>query len=117
MGLVWATRIALYAQLLLGFDRFSNPTTGLTQNLHLLFGILIAALAFVAFRPIPGLPTPGPRPAARFLSLVPLAVGLYFRAAGQVPAVLVILHVLLAFATLAVVEIAAARQRRATLPA
>src|SRR6266508_3567045 len=105
MGLVWATRIALYAQLLLGFDRLSPTSADLTRTMHLLFGVLVAALAFVAFRPVPGLRDPGPRRAARFFPLVPLTIGLYFRLAGGVLPALVAAHVILAFATVAFIEI------------
>jgi hypothetical protein len=112
VALVWAVRILLYAQLLLGFDRFSRGGSGLTQDLHLVFGVIIAALALVAFRPVPGLREPGPRQAARFGPLAPLAIGLFFRATGMVLTPLVVLHVILAFAVVAFVEVAAARQKR-----
>lgn len=112
MALVWATRIALYAQLLLGFDRYSRGGVSITRELHLGLGIAVAILALVAFRPVPGLVNPGPRQLARFLPLAPLAIGLYFRATGMTLTPLVIAHIILAFVTVACVEIAAARQRR-----
>ena len=112
MRLVWAARIALYVQLLLGFDRWSRMEPGLTQNLHLGIGILVAVLCLIAFRPVPGLVDPGPRQLARFLPLAPLALGLYFRFIGPIYTPLLIAHVILAFLTVAFVEIAAARQRR-----
>ena len=85
---------------------------GVTQNLHLGVGVLVAVLCLVAFRPVEGLVDPGPRQLARFLPLAPLALGLYFRFIGPIYTPLLIAHVILAFLTLAFVEIAAARQRR-----
>lgn len=112
MGLVWGARVAVWVQLLLGFDRFSRGGPGVTRELHLGMGILVAVLCFLAFRPVEGLASPGPRVLARFLALAPLAIGLYFRFVGPIYSPLVILHVILAFATAACVEIAAARQKR-----
>ena len=112
MALVWAARIVLYAQMLLGFDRYSRMEPGVTQNLHLGFGLLAAVLCLIAFRPVPGLINPGPRQVARFMALAPLALGLYFRFIGPIYTSLLILHISLAFLTVAFVEIASARQRR-----
>ena len=112
MAIVWAARVALYVQLLLGADRWSRMEPGLTQELHLGVGILVGALCLVAFRPVPGLADPGPRVLARFLPLAPLAIGLYFRFVGPIYTPLLILHVILAFLSVAFVEIAAARQRK-----
>ena len=99
--------------MVLGFDRYSRMEPGVTQNLHLGLGVLVAVLCLIAFRPVPGLENPGPRQLARFSPLVPLAIGLYFRFGGSIYPPLLIAHVLLAFLTVAFVEIAAARQRRA----
>ncbi len=121
MGLVWALRIALYAQFLLGFDRIRavmgsvSTSSGITQDLHLGLGVIIAALALVAMAPVPGndAANPSVRPIARFLPLAPLLIGLGFRFAGLYSHALMGVHVLLAFAVMACVEISAARQRRA----
>ena len=130
MAIVWALRIALYVQLLLGFDRLTNYVrllTGgagdaaaagggrMTQDLHLTLGLVVAVLALFVFRPLAGVPNLPVRTAAWFLPLAPLALGLGFRFAGLANPVLVGLHVLLAFAAIGCVEIAAARQRRAML--
>jgi hypothetical protein len=112
MALVWAARIALYVQLLLGFDRWTRMEPGIMQELHYGVGILAAILCLIAFRPVPGLTNPGPRVAARFMAFGPLALGLYFRYVGPIYTPLLIAHVILAFLTVAFVEIAAARQRR-----
>ena len=85
---------------------------GVTQDLHLGVGVLVAVLCLVAFRPVEGLVDPGPRQLARFLPLAPLALGLYFRFIGPIYTPLLIAHVILAFLTVAFVEIAAARQRK-----
>jgi hypothetical protein len=120
MALVWTLRILLYAQLLLGFDRFSGSGGTLTRELHLTFGILVAILALIVFRVRPGTPDVPTRQVAQFLLLVPLALGLTFRFGGlnELPTVgplLVALHVLLAFASVGVVEVTVGRQRRASL--
>ena len=81
--------------------------------MHLGLGVLVAVLCLIAFRPLPGLENLGPRQLARFFPLVPLAIGLYFRFGGLIYTPLLIAHVILAFLTVAFVEIAAARQRRA----
>src|SRR5688500_7974730 len=112
MRLVWAARIALYGQVLLGLDRWSRMEPGVTQNLHLGLGVLVAGLCLVAFRPVPGLVDAGPRQLAQFLPLAPLALGLYFRFIGPINTPLLIAHVALAFISVAFVEIAAARQRK-----
>ena len=112
MALVWAARITLYVQMLLGFDRHSRPAPGVTQDLHLGIGVIVAGLCLVAFRPVEGLVNPGPRQLARFLPLAPLAIGLYFRFVGPIYTPLLILHIILAFLSVGFVEIAAARQRK-----
>ena len=112
MALVWAARVAIYVQLLLGLDRFTRGGPGVTRELHLGIGVLVAVLCLVAFRPLAGLVDPGPRVLARFLPLAPLAIGLYFRATGLISTPLVIAHIILAFLTVAFVEIASARQRK-----
>ncbi|HEU5315710.1 MAG TPA: hypothetical protein VFX49_06335, partial [Chloroflexota bacterium] len=55
----------------------------------------------------------------RFGPLAPLAIGLYFRFGGPTAIItpLVVAHVILAFASVAFVEVAAARQRRGMDPA
>jgi len=118
VAFVWAVRILLYGQLVLGFDRFTNNGGRLSQELHLTFGILIGVLALYAFRPLPDVLMVPVRTAARFLPLAPLVIGLGFRFLGwyalpDITPILVVLHVALAFATVGAVEVAAARQKRA----
>lgn len=108
-------RLALYFQLLLGLGRMFGYVThqGLWE-LHLGIGALIVVLAIGALRPIPRLTNPGPRAAARWFPLLPMAVGLamYFGMIGGRPVVM--LHALLGVITIGLVEVAAGRQRRAS---
>jgi hypothetical protein len=122
MVLVWTLRVLLYAQLLLGFDRFSGSGGTITRELHLTFGFIVSLLALFVFRRREGTPDVPTRRAAQLLPLLPLALGLAFRFAGLhllpgVGTLLVALHVILAFATVGVVEVTAGRQRRALLAA
>jgi hypothetical protein len=118
--LLWLLRIALYVQLALGLVQLAPRLglgSGLPRNvweLHLGLGILIALLAIVALRPRPLASVTAPTTAARFLPLLPLALGLAFTA-GVAPrsTELVVVHALLGLAAIALVELAAARQRRA----
>lgn len=114
MRLVWVLRIALVVQLLLGFERLIGTGGGrLVADLHLGLGLLIAVLAPIVFRPLPELPSMPIRRLARFAPLAPLFVGLGMRYGNFDRTIFIPLHVVLAFATIAIIEIAAARQRRA----
>jgi hypothetical protein len=122
--LSWPLRIVLYIQLLLGMDRLSKGGGQTMSDLHLGLGIIVAVLALIVFRPLPELAGKPPLPirtAARFAPLAPLAVGLGFRFLGwstdmDLRPVLIPLHIALAFAAVALVEIAAARTRRLLAP-
>lgn len=107
-------RVALYLQLALGLGRF----TGLISDrrvweTHLSLGLLIAVLALVALRPRSAAPADPLGRLARFAPLAPLALGLGMRLGllGGPPVVLG--HMTLGLATIALVELAAARHRRA----
>lgn len=114
MVLILLLRIMLYIQLILGAIRYLWPGTlpRSIWDLHLGFGILIAALALFAFRPRLTAGGAGIQLAARFMPLLPLALGLGFRLNLFDSGTLVLIHILLALATIAVVEMAAARRRR-----
>jgi hypothetical protein len=122
LALLWSLRVALYIQLVLGLIRYITAYTGWTPglvlsgplwNLHPGLGILIAILALIALRPLPGVPQSGVRTAARFMPLAPLALGLGLITDALGGAAVVGLHMLLGIVTIALVEMAAARQRRA----
>lgn len=115
-------RIMLYLQLLLGLDRFLIQFAILPEDLavpprvwdwHLLLGILIALLALYRLRPMRGISYSDRRIAARFLPLLPLALGIGFRLRVFDGIELVSLHAVLGLATIALVELSAAQERRA----
>lgn len=109
-------RLALYVQLLLGLGRFAGliPQQQIWE-IHIGLGVIIAVVALIVLRPIPRsrLLDPGPRSAARWFPLLTLAVGLamYFGYIGG--RTIVMIHMLLGIITIGLVEVAAARQRRA----
>jgi hypothetical protein len=122
LALLLVLRIALYIQLVLGLIRYVTAYTGWTPgfvlagplwDLHPGLGILIAILALIAFRPLTGVPQNGIRTAARFMPLAPLALGLLLLFDVLGGAAIVGIHMLLGVITIALVEMAAARQRRA----
>lgn len=107
-------RVSLYAQVILGVVLFANP--GLRpalRDLHMGVGLLAAVLALVALRPLPAVPASTVRLVARFLPLLPLVIGLGIRFALWGGPAIFVVHALLGFATVAVVEMAAGQQRRA----
>jgi hypothetical protein len=111
-------RIVLYIQLLLGLVRYFGPLAGFTLNqriweTHISLGVLIAILALYALRPLPGVLNTGIRLAARFMPLLPLALGLGFLLQIVPTGAFVILHMLLGLATIALVEMASGQERRA----
>ncbi|HEY8475699.1 MAG TPA: hypothetical protein VIN09_02385 [Chloroflexota bacterium] len=113
---LWLLRIALYLQVLLGLGRFFGLVT--QQRLwetHITLGIVITILAIVALRPTARIPQDGVRRLARFVPLAPLALGLAmtFDLLNGRPLAIVLVHMALGLATVALVEMAAARQRRA----
>lgn len=114
MVLILLLRILLYLQLILGAIRYLSPGTlsRSVWDLHLGFGVLIAALALFAFRPRLSSGGAGIELAARFMPLLPLALGLGFRLDLFHSGTLVLLHIVLALLTIAAVEMAAARRRR-----
>lgn len=112
-------RLLLYAQLLLGLILAFGPSIGIAVgrgagDIHSLIGIVIAVAALIALRPLPTIPDDAVRGLARFFPLLPLALGLGFMV-GAVPAhtPIVAIHMILGILTIALVEIAAGRQRRA----
>jgi hypothetical protein len=111
-----ALRILLYIQLLLGLVKYAGPSTGVTLghvfDIHVLIGVIIAILAIYALRPLPSVRNSGVRMAARFFPILPLALGLGFLAHAIPEGGFVILHMILGIATIALVEMASAQQRR-----
>lgn len=107
-------RLILYVQFLMGLGRlFGYITQQSIWELHIGLGALIVILSIFAFRPIPQLRDPGPRTAARWFPILPMAVGLamYGGVIGGRTAVMI--HALLGVISIGLAEAAAARQRRA----
>jgi hypothetical protein len=116
--LLRALRIALYVQLLIGLFLFFGPFVGFPANpglggFHALLGIIIAVVALIALRPMPGIPATGIRFAAWLGPLVPLILGLGFMTHAIASGSLVPIHMLLGIIVLGLVEGAAGQQRRA----
>jgi hypothetical protein len=117
---IWALRISFWLQALLGLG-LSRAFVGMRPlgvasgegDLHVLVGIVSAALAIVVLRPTGRGDTFGSM--ARFFPLLPLLLGLLIwpRGLAMASVPLVIVHVLLGLAAVGLVEAAAARQRRA----
>jgi hypothetical protein len=112
-------RILLYVQLLLGLvkyggERIGLPPLGHVFDFHELIGVIVAILAIYALRPLPGVQDTGVRMAARFFPLLPLVLGIGFVAIPNLVSTphIVLLHMVLGIATIALVEIASAQQRR-----
>ena len=111
-------RILLYVQLLLGLVKYAGariglPTLGRVFDVHVLIGLIVAILAIYALRSVPGIRNTGIRIVARFFPLLPLALGIGFLAhVVPVPA-FVVLHMVLGIATIGLVEVSTAQQRRA----
>lgn len=108
-----ALRILLYIQLLLGLAL----AAGLMASAHLgdthaTLGIVIAVLALYALRPLPKVPNSAIRVVARFFPLLPLVLGLGFLFAG-LDGALIPVHMLLGIITIGLVEMTAAKQKRA----
>jgi hypothetical protein len=111
-------RILLYVQFLLGLLLYVGPRFGISLNrgvgdTHELFGIIIFVLAIWALRPVPGVPNTGVRVAARFISILPLALGIGFAMNAIPGGPIVGLHMLLGLTTIALVEMASGQARRA----
>ena len=116
--LISALRILLYVQLLLGLVKYAGPSLGLPGlgrvfDVHILLGLIVAILAIYVLRSIPGVRNSGVRLAARFFPILPLALGIGFLAHVVPLAGFVILQMLLGIATIGLVEVATAQQRRA----
>jgi hypothetical protein len=117
---IWALRIAFWLQALLGLG-LSRAFAGMRPlgvpsgegDLHVLVGLVAAALAIVVLRPT------GPGDTftsmARFFPLLPLLLGLLIwpRGGGMASVPLVIVHILLGIAAIGLVEASVARRRRA----
>jgi hypothetical protein len=111
-------RYALYLQLVLGLVIFFGPYAGFLPprglaDFHGLLGIIIAVLALIALRPLPGVPMTGVRTAAWLGPLVPLVLGLGFMFKVIPSGPLVPIHMLLGIIVVGLVEGAAGQQRRA----
>jgi hypothetical protein len=117
--MIWALRIAFWLQALLGIG-LSRAFVGMRPlgvpspegDLHVLVGIVAAALAIIVLRPT------GPDDTftslARFFPLLPLLLGLLIwpRGGGMASTSLVIVHILLGIAAIGLVEASIARRRR-----
>lgn len=115
--LLIALRIALYAQLALGLSRLFGASFAFDRriwDLHILLALIIVVLALIALRPMDRVPQTALRAAARFAPLLPLLLGVGFLA-GVLPRspAIVGVHALLGLATIGLVEMSSARQRRA----
>ena len=112
-----ALRILLYIQLLLGLVKYAGASVGINLgrifDVHVLIGVIIAILAIYALRSVSGVRNSGIRIAARFFPLLPLALGIGFLAHVVSVGSFVILPMILGIATIALVEMASAQQRRA----
>lgn len=119
---LWILRISLYAQFLLGLDRYLAKFAILPASLvvparvwdwHLLLGIVIALLALYRLRPIRGISYNNRRMIGRFLPLLPLILGIGFRFGLLEGIELISIHALLGLLVIALVEMCAAQERRA----
>lgn len=116
--MLWALRITFWLQFLLGLG-LSRILAGMApslseRNVHLVVGLIAAALALVVLRPTRERGYTGISAAASFFPLLPLLFGLYIRFIdGMIP--IVIVHMLLGITAVALVEIAIARQGRRSL--
>src|SRR5205823_3662546 len=112
----WVVRIAFWLQLLLGLG-LSRGFAGARPlglpsgegDLHMLVGIIAAALALYYFRPGTSLPSNGLTTSAAFFPLLPLLVGLAVRFGGQTAVPVIAVHALLGIAAVGLVEAASAR--------
>jgi hypothetical protein len=115
--LLLVLRVLLYIQLLLGLfryaERFGLPSIGRLFDVHVLIGVIVAILAIIALRSVPGVRNTGIRIAARFFPLLPLLLGFGFQANVVPTHYFVILHMILGIATIGLIEAASAQQRRA----
>lgn len=106
-------RYALYVQLLLGLGRmFGMVLNPALWGIHSLLGIVIAVLGLLALRPLPELDGDPIRTIARFAPVITLLTGL-----GMMMQLLpgfAHVHALLGIITIALVEMSAGRERRAT---
>ena len=120
-----ALRAVFYLQFLLGFFRSIIVVFGVTGGwvnwimneriweTHTSLGILIAVLALIALRRLPGVEQDGLRNMARFAPILPLVTGMLLLS-DMVSAVwFIVLHLLLGLTALGLIEMASARQRRA----
>ena len=106
-------RILLYVQLLLGLVKYTNLVSlGHVFDIHQLIGVVVFLLAIWALRPQPGISNTGVRIGARFIAVVPLILGLSFIGGLAPNGMLVGLHMLFGIATIALVEMASAQERR-----
>lgn len=117
MSKLVALRLLMYIQLATGLIR-AAPFAGVTVSLslgvvHLVIGIIAVILAPLALGPVDGIPESTVRRLARMAPLAPLLIGLGLRFGVLLSPWWILVHVLLGIATIALIEMAAARQRRA----
>ncbi len=127
MSLILVTRLLLYAQIILGTLQSPGLMNGVPAILHThrSLAFVIPVVAFLAFRPKPGVPDSVAGFAARYGPVVTLSLGLVnwigfkFLAVMPVEAYLAVMgvHMLVGIAVVAFVEVAAGKARRAQLAA
>ena len=125
MSLILATRILLYAQIVLGTLQSPGLYNGVPGILHThrTLAFIIPVVAFLAFRPSPHAPGGIARMFARFGPVVSLILGLInwvgFKMLAVIPveAYLAVMgiHMLVGIAVVAFVEVSAGKDRRARI--
>lgn len=111
--MVYLLRALMYVQVILGLARFAGWVRNeRVWETHVTIGFLIALLALWLLRPVPGLPAPGLRAAARFVALLPLATGLLIYAGRVANPGFTWIHMVLGLATVGTIDAALKRERR-----
>ena len=114
--LLLVLRVLLYLQLLLGLfkyaERYGLPSLGHLFDIHVLLGVIVAILAIIGLRSVPGIANTWIRITARFFPLLPLLLGFGFLMSAVPTHYFVILHMILGIATIGLIEAASAQQRR-----
>jgi hypothetical protein len=117
--LLLVLRIALYLQLILGVARLARVEFAMGRGIwdtHMVTGLVVVVLALIVFRPLRSIEPSVLRTVARFMPIVPFAIGIAMFGMVSLLAkspTLIMAHALLGLATIAVIEMAAGRQRRA----
>lgn len=110
----WVLRLAMLAQLVLGFGRFFGmvPDPRIWET-HISLGVLIAVLALIMLRPLPSVPASGMRQAAQWLPLLVLIIGVLMWAGVLGGRSIVMLHMTLGILSFGLIEASMARERKA----